>query len=79
MKLIENYKPVNPQVINSRLNDLQMRLDKDRDALLQKLDVVDNRIDSLGTDVNIKLGNLEKTLASNCQILTLYCRIKCKL
>lgn len=58
--LIENYKPVNPQVINSRLNDLQMRLDKDRDALLQKLDVVDNRIDSLGTDVNIKLGNLEK-------------------
>lgn len=60
VELIENYKPVNPQVINTRLNDLQMRLDKDRDALLQKLDVVDSRIDSLGVDVNIKLENLEK-------------------
>lgn len=60
VNLIENYKPVNPQVINTRLNDLQMRLDKDKDALLQKLEVVDSRIDSLGVDVNIKLENLEK-------------------
>lgn len=58
--LIEKYRPVNPQVINSRLNDLQSRLDKDRDDLLKKMESVDQKVDQLDQKVDSRFEGIEK-------------------
>jgi dCTP deaminase len=65
--LIETYRPVNPQVINSRLNDLQTRLDQDRDGLIKKIEAVNANVDLLAEKVDVRFKGIEQRIETQIQ------------
>lgn len=69
INLIENYKPINPQVINSRLNELQSLLDRDRDTLLQKMESLDNKVELLDEKVDTRFQGMETTFDAKISAL----------
>lgn len=67
VELIETYRPVNPQVINSRLNDLQTRLDQDRDGLIKKIEAVNANVDLLAEKVDVRFKGIEQRIDTQIQ------------
>ena len=44
LDLIENYKPVNPITISSKLSEIQGRINEDKGELLRRVDDIDSKI-----------------------------------
>jgi len=64
LRLIEKYRPVNPVVINEKLNELQNRLDKDKDTLLLKIDGLDYKMVLLDSKVEDKFANFNDKIGA---------------
>ncbi len=69
LRLIENYKPMNPNYINSKLEELQTKLVEDKNILIKKMDNLELKIEGVEIKVDSRLKTFEEIWAikfTNC-------------